>query len=156
MLLNRNLMTPPPQVIFWHFKAPHIPSVRHRNFIVKSICIYICNWFPGVRAPKDWKPYMTFWWRKKNDVREKARRVIGVTNARVVKVKEIYEQNTRGIFSGSVYILCNILGACPGGFIEGIRCITNFNGRRTLCARICVDRRPRYLVLIWRAENSGL
>ena len=38
---------------------------------------------------------------------EKARKVIGVTNSRVVKVKEIYEQNTRGILSSSVYILCN-------------------------------------------------
>ena len=48
-----------------------------------------------------------------DDVREKpcvrkARKVIGVTNSRVVKVKEIYEQNTRGIFSSSVYILCNM------------------------------------------------
>ena len=44
--------------------------------------------------------------RKKTFAR-KARKVIGVTNLRVVKVKEIYEQNTRGIFSSSVYILCN-------------------------------------------------
>ena len=64
-------------------------------------------------------------------MREKQERVIGVTNSRVVKVKEIYEQNTRGIFSSGVYILCNILGACPGEFIEAIRCSTSFNGRRT-------------------------
>ena len=47
-----------------------------------------------------------------DDVRNKpcarqARKVIGITNSGVVKVKEIYEQNTRGIFSSSVYILCN-------------------------------------------------
>ena len=76
---------------------------------------------------------------------EKARKVIGVTNPRVVKDKEIYEQNTLGILSSSVNIVCNILGACPEGFIEGIRCSTSFNGRRTLCARICVDRCLRYL-----------
>ena len=35
-------------------------------------------------------------------MREKQERVIGVTNSRVVKVKEIYEQNTRGIFSSIV------------------------------------------------------
>ena len=64
---------------------------------------------PGVRAPKDWKPYMTFWWRREKPCARKARKVIGVTNSRVVKVKEIYEQNTRGIFSSAVYILCNIL-----------------------------------------------
>ena len=45
-------------------------------------------------------------------------------------------KNTRGILSNSVNILCNILGACPGGFIEGIRCSTSFNGRRTLCASL--------------------
>ena len=39
---------------------------------------------------------------------KKARKVIGVTNSRVVKVKETHEQNARGIFSSSVYILCNI------------------------------------------------
>ena len=77
-------------------------------------------------------------------MREKQERVIGVTNSKVVKVKEIYEQNTSGIFSSGVYILCNILGACPGEFVEAIRCSTSFNGRRTSCARICVDRRPRY------------
>ena len=40
-------------------------------------------------------------------MRKKARKVIGVTNSRVVKVKEIYEKNTRGILSSSVNILCN-------------------------------------------------
>ena len=94
-----------------------------------------------------------------DDVREKpcakkARKVIGVTNPRVVKVKEIYEQNTLGILSSSVNILCNILGACPGGFIEGIRCSTSFNGRRTLCARIYVDRCPRYLFWSWFGEQE--
>ena len=42
-------------------------------------------------------------------MRKKARKVIGVTNSRVVKVKEIYEQNTRGILSSSVNILRNII-----------------------------------------------
>ena len=42
-------------------------------------------------------------------MRKKARKVIGVTNSRVVKVKEIYEQNTRGILSSSVHILCNTI-----------------------------------------------
>ena len=41
-------------------------------------------------------------------MRKKLETVIGVTNSRVVKVKEIYEQNTRGILSSSVNILCNI------------------------------------------------
>ena len=90
-------------------------------------------------------------------MRRKARKVIGVTNSRVVKVKEIYEQNTRGIFSSSVYSLCNILGACPGGFIEGVRRSTSFNGRRTLCARMYGSlSKISILVLIWRAGNSGM
>ena len=52
---------------------------------------------PGVRAPKDWKPYMTFYDVREKPCVKKARKVIGVMNSRVVKVKEIYEQNTRGI-----------------------------------------------------------
>ena len=108
---------------------------------------------PGVRVPKDWKPYVTFWCKKKTSAR-KARKVISIMNSRVVKVKEIYEQNTRGIFSSSVYSLCNILGACPGEFIEAIRCSTSFNGRLTSCARICVDRRPRYSFWSWFGEQE--
>ena len=45
---------------------------------------------------------------RKKPCAKKARKVIAVTNSRVVKVKETHEQNTRGIFSSSVYILCNI------------------------------------------------
>ena len=45
---------------------------------------------------------------RKKPCAKKARKVIGVTNSRVVKVKETHEQNTHGIFSSSVYILCNI------------------------------------------------
>ena len=60
-----------------------------------------------------------------DDVREKpcarkARKVIGVTNSRVVKVKEIYEQNTRGIFSSGVYILCNIFNTWASRSIHGL------------------------------------
>ena len=82
----------------------HLPAtVRHRNFIVKSICIY-CQASVRLRTGNHI-------WRfddvRKKPCARKARKVIGVTNSRVVKVKEIYEQNTRGIFSSSVYILCN-------------------------------------------------
>ena len=66
-------------------------------------------------------------------MRKQARKVIGVTNSRVVKVKEIYEQNTRGILSSSVYILCNILGEDSSKELDAVqvsmvdeRCVLGF------------------------------
>ena len=60
-------------------------------------------------------------------MRKKARKVIGVTNPRVVKDKEIYEQNTRGIFSSGVYILCNIFNTWASRSIHGLgKCYAKF------------------------------